>query len=130
MRLSGLGVAVLVELNLEQRRLGASSLEARDRKGVRVGLLQLVGGPVGDELAHVREESFAVNDQELEIGLRSVAEGVETQGQLDYLARAGCDESQGFLHSRPIPRVEFEQLLTRVNANPVPVEGFNAVGPA
>jgi EAL domain-containing protein (putative c-di-GMP-specific phosphodiesterase class I) len=62
--------------------------------------------------------------------MTTVAEGVETQGQLDYLARAGCDESQGFLHSRPIPRVEFEKLLTRVNANPVPVEGFNAVGPA
>ena len=62
--------------------------------------------------------------------MTTVAEGVETQGQLDYLARAGCDESQGFLHSRAIPRAEFEQLVARINANPVPVEGFNAVGPA
>jgi diguanylate cyclase (GGDEF)-like protein len=61
--------------------------------------------------------------------MTTVAEGVETQRQLDYLARAGCDESQGFLHSRAVPRGEFEQLLLRVNANPVPVEGFNAVGP-
>ena len=61
--------------------------------------------------------------------MTTVAEGVETRGQLDYLARAGCDESQGFLHSRAIPRLEFEQLLVRVNANPTPVEGFNAVGP-
>jgi diguanylate cyclase (GGDEF)-like protein len=61
--------------------------------------------------------------------MTTVAEGVETQGQLDYLARAGCDESQGFLHSRPVPRAEFEQLLERMNANPVPVAGFNAVGP-
>jgi diguanylate cyclase (GGDEF)-like protein len=60
--------------------------------------------------------------------MTTVAEGVETKGQLDYLARAGCDESQGFLHSRPIPRAEFEQLLVRVNANPVPVDGYNAVG--
>jgi diguanylate cyclase (GGDEF)-like protein len=60
--------------------------------------------------------------------MTTVAEGVETQGQLDYLARAGCDESQGFLHSRPVPRAEFEQLLERMNANPVPVAGFNAVG--
>ncbi len=49
--------------------------------------------------------------------MTTVAEGVETAGQLDYLARAGCDESQGFLHSRPIPRREFEQLLATVNAN-------------
>jgi diguanylate cyclase (GGDEF)-like protein len=62
--------------------------------------------------------------------MTTVAEGVETQGQLDYLARAGCDESQGFLHSRPIPRAEFEQLLVKNNTNAVPVAGFNAVGPA
>jgi diguanylate cyclase (GGDEF)-like protein len=61
--------------------------------------------------------------------MTTVAEGVETKGQLDYLARAGCDESQGYLHSRPVPRAEFEQLLVKVNANPVPIEGFNAVGP-
>jgi diguanylate cyclase (GGDEF)-like protein len=58
--------------------------------------------------------------------MTTVAEGVETQAQLDYLARAGCDESQGYLHSRPIPRAEFEQLLIKVNTNPTPVYGFEA----
>ena len=48
--------------------------------------------------------------------MTTVAEGVETQGQLDYLRRAGCDESQGYLHSRPVPRVEFERLLLETNA--------------
>ena len=47
--------------------------------------------------------------------MTTVAEGVETQGQLDFLRRAGCDESQGYLHSRPVPRAEFEQLLLKVN---------------
>lgn len=50
--------------------------------------------------------------------MTTVAEGVETQGQLDYLRRAGCDESQGYLHSRPVPRVEFEQFLLKVNSVP------------
>ena len=50
--------------------------------------------------------------------MTTVAEGVETQGQLDFLRRAGCDESQGYLHSRPVPRAEFEQLLLKVNATP------------
>jgi diguanylate cyclase (GGDEF)-like protein len=58
--------------------------------------------------------------------MTTVAEGVETQAQLDYLARAGCDESQGYLHSRPIPRAEFEQLLLKVNTNPTPAFGFEA----
>ena len=44
-------------------------------------------------------------------GMTTVAEGVETQEQLDYLVREGCDESQGYLHSRPVPKVEFERLL-------------------
>jgi diguanylate cyclase (GGDEF)-like protein len=43
--------------------------------------------------------------------MTTVAEGVETQPQLDYLVRAGCDESQGYLHSRPVPREEFERLM-------------------
>jgi diguanylate cyclase (GGDEF)-like protein len=50
--------------------------------------------------------------------MTTVAEGVETQQQLDYLIRAGCDESQGFLHSRPTPRAEFERLLSLPEAAP------------
>ena len=52
--------------------------------------------------------------------MTTVAEGVETQKQLNFLARAGCDESQGYLHSRPIPRAEFEQLLIKTNTGGVP----------
>jgi len=47
-------------------------------------------------------------------GMTAVAEGVETREQLDYLRRAGCDESQGFLHSPAIAADEFTQLLLRV----------------
>jgi diguanylate cyclase (GGDEF)-like protein len=40
-----------------------------------------------------------------------VAEGVESQEQLDALWQLGCDQSQGYLHSRPLPAQEFLQLL-------------------
>lgn len=43
--------------------------------------------------------------------LKTVAEGVEERAQLEYLARQGCDESQGFLHSRPVPRADLEKWL-------------------
>src|SRR5215213_9171218 len=45
------------------------------------------------------------------LGLKVVAEGVETAVQLDQLRRYGCDEMQGFLFSRPLPAEELVQLL-------------------
>jgi diguanylate cyclase (GGDEF)-like protein len=43
--------------------------------------------------------------------LTAVAEGVETEAQFDYLLREGCDESQGYLHSRPVPKAKLEAWL-------------------
>jgi EAL domain-containing protein (putative c-di-GMP-specific phosphodiesterase class I) len=37
------------------------------------------------------------------MGLRVVAEGVETEAQRDFLAAIGCDEGQGYLFARPMP---------------------------
>jgi EAL domain-containing protein (putative c-di-GMP-specific phosphodiesterase class I) len=45
------------------------------------------------------------------LGLRVVAEGVETAEQLAYLAARDCDEVQGYLFSKPVPADEFTRLL-------------------
>ena len=50
--------------------------------------------------------SFIGLADQLEIGV--VAEGIETEEQLDYLYRAGCGMVQGYLFSRPLPVPEFE----------------------
>jgi len=48
-------------------------------------------------------------------GLKVVAEGVETAAQLGALRDMGCDQSQGYLHSRPVSIEQFEQLLRAQN---------------
>ncbi|OIQ95720.1 cyclic di-GMP phosphodiesterase Gmr [mine drainage metagenome] len=45
------------------------------------------------------------------LGRRVVAEGVETEAQLDFLRRHRCDEIQGYYFSRPLPADEFARLL-------------------
>lgn len=55
----------------------------------------------------------AIIDLAENFNLTVVAEGVEQQSQQDYLEREGCHLVQGYLHSKPLPSAEFEQLLQR-----------------
>ena len=49
------------------------------------------------------------------LNLTVIAEGVETQDQLQFLSDKGCDAFQGYLLSEPVPGAEFEKLLRRIN---------------
>jgi EAL domain-containing protein (putative c-di-GMP-specific phosphodiesterase class I) len=53
----------------------------------------------------------AIVDLARATGLKTTAEGVETDAQGVYLESIGCDELQGFLLSRPVPRSEIDILL-------------------
>jgi diguanylate cyclase (GGDEF)-like protein len=47
------------------------------------------------------------------LGLRPVAEGVETEAQWSELRRLGCEFAQGYFFGRPLPAAEFGALLDR-----------------
>ncbi len=53
-------------------------------------------------------------------GLSTVAEGVEREEELALLRGLDCEQSQGYLHSPPLPVSAFEELLTRTAATRVP----------
>ncbi len=50
------------------------------------------------------------------LGLRVIAEGVETEAQREFLERHNCHAWQGYLLSPPLPVAEFEALVRRTNA--------------
>jgi EAL domain-containing protein (putative c-di-GMP-specific phosphodiesterase class I) len=43
--------------------------------------------------------------------LKVIAEGVEHQHQLEFLAQNECDEVQGYLLARPVPAAEMTRLM-------------------
>lgn len=47
------------------------------------------------------------------LGMRTTAEGVETEGQLAYLREQGCDEAQGYHFSMPLSAPELEAFMRR-----------------
>ena len=48
------------------------------------------------------------------LGLRTTAEGVESEAQLSELRASGCTDAQGYLFSKPIPACEVPNLIARL----------------
>jgi len=51
------------------------------------------------------------------LGLKIVAEGVETAEQQEFLTSLGCDSLQGFLPGRPVPAEKFLMAASQIDAN-------------
>jgi diguanylate cyclase (GGDEF)-like protein/PAS domain S-box-containing protein len=56
------------------------------------------------------------------LGIKVVAEGIETEQQRALLAAADCDFGQGYLFSRPVPAAEFERMHTLLGDGAKPLD--------
>ena len=83
-------------------------------KNVKVDVLKLDKSfvdDIGETKGNIVVSSIVSLGQLL--NMKIVAEGVETQEQFEFLRDIFCDEIQGYYFSKPIPKIEYEKLLTK-----------------
>ncbi len=66
---------------------------------------ELSSDPVGEAIV------TAIVNLARSLGMKTIAEGVETKEQLDFLRTRGGDEIQGYFFSNPLPAGEFEAFV-------------------
>ena len=54
----------------------------------------------------------SIIDMAKKLNVDVICEGVETKKQADFLTKLGCFRAQGYYYSKPLPKLEFEDLLT------------------
>ncbi|GAB6068805.1 hypothetical protein JCM13664_21260 [Methylothermus subterraneus] len=74
-----------------------------------------------DDLPSLREDceiASAIIAMAHALGIKVLAEGVETAPQLDFLAQQGCDFYQGYLYSQPLPAEIFAERWLQIERRP------------
>ncbi|MBR6071733.1 MAG: EAL domain-containing protein [Acholeplasmatales bacterium] len=56
----------------------------------------------------------SIIDMAKRLNIDVICEGVETKSQAEFLLKLGCNNAQGFLYSKPLPKLEFEALMQKI----------------
>ena len=100
-----------IRISLDDFGTGYSSLSYL--KGLPIDILKIdksfIDTIVNDENTRVITESIIYMVKKL--GFETIAEGVESKEQFEYLKEIGCDCIQGYLLGKPMPGEEIKQLL-------------------
>ena len=100
-----------IKISLDDFGTGFSSLSYL--KGLPIDTLKIdksfIDTVIDDESTQVIAESIVSMVKKL--GYETVAEGVETKEQFEYLKKIECDNIQGFLLGKPMPEEELVSLM-------------------
>lgn len=113
-RLNGMGIS----LAIDDFGTGYSSLSYL--KDFPIDILKIDQSFVRDTPANTKDCNIvcAIIEMGHSLGLKIVAEGVETEDQLEFLNRYTCDYIQGYLFSKPLPEPEMVELLKNLRQSP------------
>lgn len=105
-----------IRISLDDFGTGYSSLSYL--KGLPIDTLKIdksfIDTLITDENTRIITESIIFMVKKL--GFETIAEGVETKAQFDYLTEIGCDNIQGYYLSKPLPPEEIEILIEKTLA--------------
>jgi EAL domain-containing protein (putative c-di-GMP-specific phosphodiesterase class I) len=105
-----------IELSIDDFGTGFSSMEQLER--IPFNELKIDRKFVTE--AYKKPKSQAILQSSIALAksleMRTVAEGVETEEEFDYLANLGIDLIQGYYISKPVPANEFVELYKKLNA--------------
>ncbi len=106
-----------VKFSLDDFGTGFSSLNYLKR--LPVSKLKIDKSFVRDVLTHPHDAAIATTVLALgqSLGLAVVAEGVETEGQRQFLIQHGCQLFQGYLHSQALPVALFNLFVLQHNSS-------------
>ncbi|NJL46161.1 MAG: EAL domain-containing protein [Leptolyngbyaceae cyanobacterium SM2_3_12] len=107
-RLRSLGMRIALD-DFGQGYSGLSYLHRFDIDQLKIDLYYVAAINKEPQVVEILETIIALGHK---LGLTLVAEGIETEEQLQFLRDRGVHYGQGWLFSRPVPIPEFERYLT------------------